>query len=139
MSNFILTKEQHTAFKAAWKHYLKTEAKSVKELVRLGSAHRGYAISFHVLRQILIADTQHIESKIVKAFASQKSSPYDGNAARSGLSEVSSCFPVKNKAYLAKRYPSFAELFAELTDEQVEQINKIASDINGKYLRGEIK
>lgn len=139
MSQFILTKEQHLAFKAAWKNFLKTEAKEVKKKVRSGQYYRGYSNAFHILRHILISDVQHIEQKIVKAYASQKNSAWDGNAARAGLTEISSYFSVKRKSYLAGRYTSFKDFLAELTDEQLEQINKIATEIHSRYTSGAIK
>lgn len=139
MSQFILTKEHHLAFKSAWKNFLKTEAKEIKKKIRKGHYSRSYSNAFHLLRHILVVDVQHIEQKIIKAYSSQKVSGWDGSAARSGLYEIVHYFSVKNKSYLSGRYPSFTEVFASLTDDQLEQINKIANDIQSRYLNGAIK
>lgn len=137
MSNFILTKEQHVAFKAAWKNYLKTEAKAVKKSVKSGNRSRAYAISFHVLRHILISDVEHIEQKIVKAFASQKVGTWDGSAARAGLSDITYYFASTER--LLSRYPTFKEFFETLDLVQKQQIVKIATEIHSRYLNGAIK
>jgi hypothetical protein len=139
MSQFILTKEQHLAFKAAWKQFLKAEAKELKKQVKNGNYSKGYSISYHLLRQILVADVQHIEAKIQKAFASQRQNIYD-HASRSGLSVITSYFSVKNKSHMLNRYKHIdAEFLKSLTDEQLDQINKIATDIYNKYVRGDLK
>lgn len=143
MPNFILTKEQHAEFKTVWKQFLKSDAKQVKELVKSGQRNRGYSTSFQILRHMLVCDIDHIESKIVKTFSSQKVGTWDGSAARAGLSDIMYWFDTHDAERFTKRYMSLGQFFQTMDPAEKHLVKKkiveIATQIHARYVSGAIK